>query len=52
MARSLGLDNAVIDINGLRLIDSVVGSNTVIKSSRELRGEARIVISDYSQVYL
>jgi len=52
MTRSLVLDNALIDINGLRLIDSVVGSNTVIKSSRELRGEARIIISDYSQVYL
>jgi len=52
MTRSLVLDNALIDINGLRLIDSVVGSNTVIKSSRELRGEARIVVSDYSQVYL
>jgi glucose-1-phosphate thymidylyltransferase len=52
MTRSLVLDNALIDINGLRLVDSVVGSNTVIKSSRELRGEARIVVSDYSQVYL
>jgi len=52
MTRSLVLDGAFIDINGLRLVDSVVGSNTVIKSSRELRGEARIVVSDYSKVYL
>ena len=52
LTRSLVLDNAVIDVDGLRLVDSVVGSNTVIKSSRELRGEARIVVSDYSQVYL
>jgi glucose-1-phosphate thymidylyltransferase len=52
LTRSLVLDNALIDINGLRLVDSVIGSNTVIKSSRELRGEARVVVSDYSQVYL
>jgi len=52
LTRSLVLDSAVIDVNGLRLVDSVIGSNTVIKSSRELRGEARIVVSDYSQIYL
>jgi glucose-1-phosphate thymidylyltransferase len=52
LTRSLVLDSAVIDVNGLRLIDSVIGSNTVIKSSRELRGEARVVISDYSLIQL
>jgi len=52
VTRSLVLDNAVIDVNGLRLVDSVVGSNTVVKSSRELRGEARFIVSDYSYVYL
>jgi len=52
VTRSLVLDNAVIDVNGLRLVDSVVGSNTVIKSSRELRGEAKFIVSDYSYVYL
>jgi glucose-1-phosphate thymidylyltransferase len=52
LTRSLVLDSAVIDVNGLRLIDSVIGSNTVIKSSRELRGEARVIISDYSLIQL
>jgi len=52
ITRSLVLDNAVIDVDGLRLVDSVVGSNTVIKSSRELRGEAKFIVSDYSYIYL
>jgi glucose-1-phosphate thymidylyltransferase len=52
LTRSLVLDSTVIDVNGLRLIDSVIGSNTVIKSSRELRGEARVAISDYSLIQL
>ena len=52
VTRSLVLDNAVIDVDGLRLVDSVIGSNTVVKSSRELRGEAKFIVSDYSYVYL
>jgi len=52
LTRSLVLDNVFIDVNKLRLIDSVLGSHTIIKSSRDLRGEARLVVSDYSQIYL
>jgi glucose-1-phosphate thymidylyltransferase len=52
LTRSLILDNALVDVNGLRLIDSVAGSHTIIESSRELRGEARLIISDYSQIHL
>jgi len=52
ISRSLILDNAIVDIDGLRLIDSVIGSNAVIRSSRELRGDVRLVLSDYSQIYL
>jgi len=52
ITRSLVLDNALIDVDGLRLVDSVVGSNTIIKSSRELRGEAKFIVSDYSYIYL
>jgi len=52
LTRSLILDNALVDINGLRLIDSVAGSHTILKSSRELRGDAKLIVSDYSQIHL
>lgn len=52
LTRSLVLDNVFIDVNGLRLVDSVIGSQTTVKSSKELRGEVKLVVSDYSQIYL
>jgi len=52
LTRSLILDNVFIDVNGLRLVDSVIGSQTIVKSSKELRGEVKLVVSDYSQIYL
>jgi len=52
LSRSLVLDNTIIDVNGLRIIDSIMGSHTVIKSSRELRGDAKLIVSDHSQIYL
>ena len=52
LTRSLILDNVLVDINGLRLIDSVAGSHTILKSSRELRGDAKLIVSDYSQIHL
>jgi len=48
--RSLIMDNAVIDINRLRLVDSVVGRYGVIRCLRELHGELKLAVSDYSRV--
>lgn len=50
ISRSLVLDGAEIDINKARLIDSVIGSFSKVKSSRELHGDLRLVISDLSIV--
>jgi len=52
LSRSLVLDGAVVDVGGLRLKDSVIGSRSVIRASRDIRGEAKFVISDYSVVEL
>ncbi|MEM1541421.1 MAG: glucose-1-phosphate thymidylyltransferase [Ignisphaera sp.] len=50
--RSLIMDFSEIDINRARLIDSVVGSYSSILCSKEIRGDIKLVISDYSKVYL
>jgi glucose-1-phosphate thymidylyltransferase len=52
LTRSIVLDEAVVDVNGLRLRDSVVGSKSVVKARSNLYGEARLIISDYSVVEL
>jgi glucose-1-phosphate thymidylyltransferase len=52
LIRSLVLDEAVVDVNGLRLRDSVIGSKSVVKARNNLYGEARLIISDYSVVEL
>jgi glucose-1-phosphate thymidylyltransferase len=46
------MDEAVIDIGGLRLVDSVVGRWSLVRSGRELHGELRLAISDHSRVEL
>jgi len=50
ISRSLVLDEAYVDLGGLRLIDSVIGAKSVIKALREVHGEARFIISDYSVI--
>jgi len=50
--RSLVMDGAIVDINRLRLVDSVVGRYSVIRCSREMHGEIKLAISDYSRVEL
>jgi len=49
-SRSLVLDESLIDIGGLRLVDSVVGRRARVVCRRELRGEMRLAVSDYSLV--
>jgi len=52
VSRSLVLDHAVIDIRSSRLVDSVIGSRSIVRSLRELYGNIRLVISDQSFVEL
>jgi glucose-1-phosphate thymidylyltransferase len=50
MSRSLVLDHATIDIGSSRLVDSVIGSRSLVRSRRELHGDIRLIISDQSFV--
>jgi glucose-1-phosphate thymidylyltransferase len=50
ISRSLILDESVIDVGRLNLKDSVIGTKSTIKACRELHGEVKLVISDYSIV--
>ena len=52
LTRSLVLDNALVDVNGIRLRDSVIGSKSTVKVRSNLYGEIRLIISDYSIVEL
>lgn len=52
LTRSLVLNNTTIDINKLRLMDSVIGRYSIVKCQRELYGSIRLAISDYSKVYI
>jgi len=49
-SRTLIMDQSVIDSNRLRLVDSVIGRYSTVKCSRELHGEIRLAIPDYSRV--
>ncbi|MEM4465737.1 MAG: glucose-1-phosphate thymidylyltransferase [Ignisphaera sp.] len=50
--RSLVMDFSEININKARLINSVVGSYSHITCSKEIHGDIKLAISDYSKVYL
>jgi glucose-1-phosphate thymidylyltransferase len=52
LSRSLVFNEALIDVKKLRLKDCVIGSKSVVKTSREVHGEARLIISDYSIIEL
>ena len=52
ITRSLILDHSVIDIRNLRLIDSVIGRYSMVQSARELHGNLKLAISDYSRIYI
>jgi glucose-1-phosphate thymidylyltransferase len=52
LTRSLVLDDTLVDVNSLRLRDSVIGSKSIVKARGNLSGEARLIISDYSVVEL
>ncbi|MEM0027844.1 MAG: glucose-1-phosphate thymidylyltransferase [Ignisphaera sp.] len=52
ITRSTILDYSEIDLNKARLVDSVVGSRSIVKCSKEVYGDIRLIISDYSFIAL
>lgn len=52
LTRSLVLNNTVIDVNKLRLVDSVIGRYCSVTCKRELHGSIKLAISDYCRVCL
>ena len=50
ITRSLIMDQVVIDINRLRLVDSVIGRYSYVKCGRELHGAIKLAVSDYSRI--
>ena len=50
--RSMVLDHAEIDIERARLVESVIGSYSSVKGSKGMYGDIKLIISDYSKVYL
>ncbi len=50
VTRSLLLEESLVDINSLRLVDSVIGRRARITCKRELYGTLQAALSDYSSV--
>ena len=50
LTRTLVLSDSFIDINKLRLVDSVVGRYCKVIAKRELYGNLKLAISDYSRI--
>ena len=50
VSRSLLLEETRVDVNSLRLVDSVVGRRASVVCRRELYGTIRVTLSDYSSV--
>jgi len=50
ITRSLIMDNADININNARLVDSVVGSYSKVFCRRDIHSDLKLVLSDYSVV--
>ena len=52
IVRSLITNNATLNLNKLRLIDSIVGRHSKVLCTRELHGSIRLLVSDYSYIEL
>ena len=52
IARSLIMDDTIVDIGSLRLIESVVGRNSLVKSTRELHGDIKLEVSNFSKIII
>ena len=52
LTRSLVLNDSAIDMNKLRLVDSVIGRHCSVTCKRELHGSIKLAISDYCKVLI
>ncbi|MEM1868257.1 MAG: glucose-1-phosphate thymidylyltransferase, partial [Thermosphaera sp.] len=52
ITRSLILDNSEVELNRARLVNSVIGSRSRIRCSREFYGDIKLSISDHSIIEL
>ena len=52
ISRSLVMDNTLIDIGSLRLIESVIGRNSIVRSSRDLHGDIKLEVSNFSKIFI
>ena len=52
LTRSLVLNDSFIDVNKLRLVNSVIGKCCIVTCRRELHGSIKLAISDYCRVNL
>ena len=52
ITRLIIMDDATININKLRLIDNIIGRYSVVRCLKEVHGEIKLAISDYSRVEL
>jgi len=52
LTRSLVLNDSLIDVNKLRLVDTVIGRYCLVTCKRELHGSIKLAISDYCKVSL
>ncbi|MEM0488275.1 MAG: glucose-1-phosphate thymidylyltransferase [Candidatus Bathyarchaeia archaeon] len=52
ITRSLILDNSEVELNRARLVNSVIGSKSRIRCSREFYGDIKLSISDHSIIEL
>ena len=50
LTRTLVLNDSLVDVNKLRVADSVIGKCSYISCKKELHGTIRLVTSDYSRV--
>lgn len=52
ITRSLILNNTELDLNKARIVDSVIGCYCKVRCSRELHGDLKLTIFDYSSIIL
>lgn len=46
------MSNAALNLNKLRLVNSIVGRHSKVICTRELHGSIRLLVSDYSYIEL
>lgn len=52
ITRSIIMEHVEVDLNNMRLVDSVIGSHSKVCCRKEIRGDLKLILSDYSIVSL